>query len=183
MRDLSKLPLKSQRRKNINIKRLLPLGVLLVFGFLAVFLNGSLGTGSDSSVFLAQAPTGLTPVNLTGVEDLTEDAKDLTTQTAVMRDVKADDGKAVAKITRSFGGGLYILNVEATLPDPVNTNYQLFLVGGGEVVPIEYLRGSKTAWSLNLRMKDNYSDYDGVWITLERTKDDLPEEHIMEGSF
>ena len=186
MRDLSKLPLKSQRRRRINVKSFLPLAVVLtfVFGVWIVLKNGSLGTGSDSSVLLSQAPTGLTPVKLTNhVEDLTEGAKDLITQTAVMQDVRSDDGRATAKITRSFGGGLYILNVDANLPDPVNVSYQLFLTGGGEIIPIDYLKGSKNTWSLSIRTVDTYSEYDGVLITLERTKDDKPEERIMEGSF
>ncbi|OGE16025.1 hypothetical protein A2495_03240 [Candidatus Curtissbacteria bacterium RIFOXYC12_FULL_41_11] len=136
---------------------------------------------SGSSIILREAPRGLTPVEIDGsIEDL--EGVDLTTQQATFEDVKYN-GQATATATRSFGGGTYILTVDATLPDPVNVSYQVWLVGGGKATPIDYMSGSKTSWSLNLRSLDKYSQYDGIWITLERTKDSLSEEHVMEGTF
>ena len=76
-----------------------------------------------------------------------------------------------------------LLAREAILPDPVNQKYHLWLVGGDEVIPIDFMRGSGKEWRLNIRTNDNYSNYDEVWITLERTNDGKPEEHILEGSF
>lgn len=135
-----------------------------------------------SSIVLREAPRGLKPVEVDGAIDATEGGVDLTTQQATLEDVKYD-GKAKATATRSFGGGLYILSVDATLPDSANAYYQVWLVGGSSVTPINYMNGSKTSWSLNLRSSDKYSQYRGIWITLERTKDELPEEHVLEGSF
>lgn len=155
------------------------LGVLFVvrFGF-----NLGSGVVGGSSVVLHEAPRGLTPVEVDGKSGVTDGGVNLVTQSASFTDVKYGGG-ASATATRSFGGGTYVLNVNAKLPDPVNTNYQVWLVGGGEVVPIDYMRGSGTSWSLSLRSADNYSNYSGIWITLERSKDNIPEEHVLEGSF
>lgn len=187
MRDLSKIPLGgNSKRKSPKFKKLTRLLVLLVI-VLAVFsvvksrLN--IVSPSSSSVTLREAERGLVPVELGGEhEELTSGAVDLVTQKAVLVDVK-DGGEARATATRSFGGGTYVLTVEATLSDPKNVSYQVWVVGGGEVVPIDYMRGQGTKWSLTVRTADEFSGYEGIWITLERTKNDVPEEHVMEGSF
>ena len=181
MRDL--------RAQNFGARRAFP-KKLIRFSIIVLFIVGifyfvisrfNLGS-AGSSVSLREAPRGLTPVSIDDQSNITAGAVDLTTQTINLENIT--DGKvAKATATRSFGGGLYILTVEATLPDPVNVPYQVWLVGGGSVIPIDYMSGSKTSWSLNLRSPDKYSRYDGIWITLERTKDELPEEHVMEGSF
>lgn len=186
MRDLSKIPLSNIKRKKSSIKRSVKLLVLLVFILvLALLLNSKLNLSSlsGSSVVVREAGRGFTPVELSGEhEELTEGAVDLATQRAVLADVK-HGGKAKAVATRSFGGGVYILSVSATLPDPKNVSYQVWVVGGGEVIPIDYMNGSGTAWSLTLRDSDQYSNYSQIWITLERTRDETPEEHVMEGTF
>jgi len=138
--------------------------------------------GGDSSVILREAPRGLTPVQIDGSSNAIEGGVDLTTQQATFEDVKYQ-GQAKATASRSFGGGTYILSVDATLPDPKSTYYQVWLVGNGKTIPIDFMSGSKTSWSLRLKSSDKYSNYDGIWITLERTKDELPEEHVLEGSF
>lgn len=186
MRDLSKIPLSHIKRKKSKAKRLAKLLVLLVLILATASLLKSklnLGSWSQSSVVLREAARGLTPVELSGgEEELTAGAVDLVTQRAILVDVKYG-GKARAVVTRSYGGGLYILSVTATLPDPKNVSYQVWVVGGGEVIPIDYMSGSGTTWSLDLRSSDQYSNYDGIWITLERSKDEIAEEHVMEGSF
>jgi len=184
MRDLGQQKKFGNLRRTSKIKIILRVLVFLViivgvFYFAKLRFNPS-GEGGSSTI-LREAPRGLTPVEVDGsVDDL--GGVDLTTQQATFEDVRYD-GQAKATATRSFGGGTYILSVEATLPDPVNVPYQVWLVGGGKAVPVDYMNGSKTAWSLTLRSTDKYSQYDGIWITLERTKDNLPEEHVMEGSF
>ena len=186
MRDLSKTPLGNPRRRSSPLRRLkkllaLVLLVLLIFLIARLWLN--LGNSSGSAIILREAARGLVPVELSNQhEQLTSKAVDLVTQRAILVDVKYD-GRAAATATRSFGGGTYILTVEATLPDPKNVSYQVWVTGGGEVIPIDYMRGEKTNWSLSVRTGDEFSNYDGIWITLERTKDEIPEEHVMEGSF
>lgn len=185
MRDLSQVSTGPNFRTSTNkvflrVKLVVIIAVLIALGYFA--LNFVTSSGGGSSMILREAPRGLTPVAVGDSQVTTEGGVALVTQTALMRDVK-HGGEATATVKRSFGGGIYILSVDATLPDPKNVNYQVWLVGDGRVVPIDYMRGSKTSWSLSLRDTDRYSQYEGVWITLERGRDDRPEEHVMEGSF
>lgn len=160
--------------------------VIVVLVAAAIFWGAkrlNLVGSSTASVTLREAPRGLTPVAVD--EDstqVTQGGVNLASQSVTLTDVKYG-GEAKATATRSFGGGVYSLNVDATLPDPVNTDYQVWLVGDGGATPIDYMRGSKTSWSLSLRDSDKYSAYDGIWITLERTRDEIAEERVMEGSF
>ena len=183
MRDLSQSQIAyTGHATRGKLARILLILVLIssVFYFAGNFFQ-NLGSGG-SSVILREAPRGLIPVNaVESTVDVGEGVQ-LTVQTALMQDVK-HGGEATATVKRSFGGGIYILTVDATLPDPKNVNYQVWLVGGGKTVAIDYMRGAKTSWSLSLRDSDKYSSYSGVWITLERSKDNIAEEHVMEGSF
>lgn len=182
MRDLSQTQVAYWGQRSKGRLRLILILILISGGFYFVgnlFLGKSVG---GSNVILREAPRGLVPV-IVGESDINvEGGVQLTSQTAVMRDVKYG-GEATATVKRSFGGGIYILTVDATLPDPKNVNYQVWLVGSGKTVSIDYMRGAKTSWSLSLRDSDKYSSYRGVWITLERSKDNIAEEHVMEGSF
>lgn len=182
MRDLAQSIGGSRQNSRKRVLRI-ALVVIAAAGAVFVFNNFFFGKNSvgGSAVVLRDAPFGLKPVGVSAAQTSVKGGVDLTTQTATFQDVKGDGGSASA--TRSFGGGTYILNVSATLPDPKNTNYQVWLVGGGEMVPVDYMSGSKTSWSLTLRDSDKFSKYKGIWITLERTKDSKPEEHILEGSF
>lgn len=158
--------------------------LLIIIGAVLYFAKSKLNFGQigTSSVVLREAPRGLKPVTVDQTASLVEGGVDLTTQQATFEDVRYG-GQAKATASRSFGGGLYILSVDATLPDPVNTYYEVWLTGNGKVVPIDFMTGSKTNWSLRLRSSDRFSQYDGILITLERTKDELSEERILEGSF
>lgn len=166
-------------------KRALRIAVIAVVVAGVVFVANNFFFGKNpiggSAVVLRDAPFGLKPVGVSAAQTSVQGGVDLTTQSATFKDVKGDGGSATA--TRSFGGGTYILNVSASLPDPKNTYYQVWLAGDGEVVPVDFMSGSKTSWSLTLRDTDKFSKYKGIWITLERTKDSKPEEHILEGTF
>jgi hypothetical protein len=183
MRDLAKQNFSS--RKPIyksRLARILLVILVLVGIFYVARSQINFGSSGGSSITLQEAPRNLTPIAVDGVENITEGGVDLVSQNATFKDVKWG-GEAKATATRSFGGGTYILSVNATLPDPKNTFYEVWLVGGGSVIPIDFMTGSKNSWNLNLRSGDKYSKYSGIWITLERTKDELPEEHILEGNF
>lgn len=183
MRDLSQSQgsYLGQKPKSRFLRLLLIVGLILGVFYFGSNLLGSRGSGG-SSVILREAPRGLIPVNVGESNIDVGEGVALASQTAIMRDVKYG-GEATATVRRSFGGGIYTLTVDATLPDPKNVSYQVWLVGDNGSVPIDYMRGSKTSWSLSIRDSDKYSSYDGVWITLERTKDSKPEEHVMEGNF
>lgn len=181
MRDLAQTSPYPTRPSNRVVRLVVLIVFLAVVGYFVLnFVFG--GAGSGSAVMLREAPRGLLPVEVGESQITTEEGVALTTRTALMRDVKYG-GEATAQVQRSFGGGIYILTVDATLPDPKNVSYQVWLVGDEEVLPIDYMRGAGTSWSLSLRDTDRYSQYDGIWITLERGKDDIPEEHVMEGTF
>lgn len=183
MRDLAKSVAFSQKRSKSKKRRLI---TLLVIAGVVSFAIGSVGnvasTKQDGPVVLSQAPSNLKPVSLDGIEKMSGESIELTTETARMKDVRYG-GEATAKITRAYGGGIYKLDVQANLPDPVNVNYGLWLVGSSGPVLVDYLRGADTSWTLDISGPDNFSKYKGVWITLERGKDNKPEEKIMEGSF
>lgn len=183
MRDLSQVRAGSISRPH-NYKNFIRFFVVVVLVIIVfVLVKSRLGISQVSGgVLLHDAPLDLSPVGLSGTQNVTSGGTNLTTQSATMRDVKFG-GEAIATATRSFGGGTYILSVDATLPDPVNVDYAVWLVGGGRDRLIDYMKGTGTRWSLALRDTDKYSGYSGIWITLERTRDNKPEEHVMEGSF
>lgn len=181
MRDLSRLS--PAQNKKIDVKKATPILVILIVVIVLFFAKSRLfsNSGSSAAMILRDAPGGLTPVD-GGNSPISTGGVNLTTQSATFKDVKFG-GDATATATRSFGGGTYILNVDATLPDPKNTFYEVWLVGPTGVVPIDFMIGSGTHWSLSLRDTDKFSNYKGIWITLKRTKDQNPEEHVLEGSF
>lgn len=180
MRDLNKVNYSSRRFPRRRVVTVF--GGVIVVVLIIYFASSFIGQGGSSgAVILRDAPTDLTPV-AAGKGMKVEGGVNLKTESASLKDVKYG-GSAKATVTRAYGGGIFTLDVEATLPDPKSTYYQVWLVGGGVQVPVEYMRGSKTSWSLSLRDTDKFSKYKGIWITLERTKDELPEEHVMEGSF
>lgn len=186
MRDLSQVSFSSVPRQRIGIsKRLLRLAVLvIVVATLVFFVKSKIGISKvgGAAVVLVEAPTGLTPVKLSGDLDIASGGADLASQTITLRDVKYG-GVAKGTATRSFGAGTYILSVDSTMPDPVNVKYAVWLVGGGNTRLIDYMTGSGTRWKFILRDTDKFSNYSGIWITLERTHDQKPEEHVLEGTF
>lgn len=183
MRDLSNMPVGTNPvRRGRRVARLIFFLALILGVFYLARSQFSPSGAGGGDIILREAPRGLTPVAGGKLVDVAEGGVSLVTGSATLVDVKYG-GEAKAVATRSFGGGIYKLTVAATLPDPKNVNYQVWLVSPESVLPIDYMRGLGTSWSLSLRDKDKYSGYDGIWITLERSKDELPEEHVMEGSF
>lgn len=183
MRDLSN---SFSSKKNAKGSRLIRILLLFaVFGAVIFFLkNFSLGDvlvgGSD--VVLKDAGFGLNPVS-TGKTTAASGGVSLATQTINLTDIKYG-GEAKATAKRSYGAGIYKLDVSATLPDPKNVAYEVWLTGADGPVPIDVMRGAKNSWSLSLSDSDKFSKYTGVLISLERNKaDSIVEERVMEGSF
>lgn len=186
MRDLAKQDFTSNRRK-LNLKVFLRvflffaavLGILVFIKFYSPFSKSL----SASSVVLKEAPRGLKPITAGGSGEINSEGVNLTSKNATFTDVRYK-GAAKATAKRMYGAGTYLLSVSATLPDPEGNKYGLWLVGDGDVFLVDYLKGSKTSWGLELSDKDKYPHYDGIWITLERMwEDENPEEHVLEGSF
>ncbi|MBI3341985.1 hypothetical protein HY024_02585 [Candidatus Curtissbacteria bacterium] len=160
--------------------------VIFIAAAIASYLIGNYqpSTAKQSGpVVLRDAPNDLTGVSLAGISKAIATGVSLTTGKAVMKDLKYG-GSAKAEITRAYGAGLYKLDVNAVLPDPVNVPYAFWLVGDdGVPVLVDYMKGDKTQWTLNVSGPDKFSKLTGVIISLERTKDNKVEEKIMEGSF
>lgn len=180
MRDLARSGTFGNRRFNKKVLFIV-LGIILISGAFLSFIGTNSGSSSrDGSVVLSDAPPDMKPVVLSSESGVASGGVDLKTETAKLKDLR---GGASAVVSRSYGGGVYKLDVSATLPDPKNVSYALWLVGGEGPILIDYMRGSGTSWSLGLSGPDRYSDLDGVIISLERTKDENVEEKVMEGTF
>lgn len=184
MRDLARS--RSLRRKKPTRKLLLIIIVVVAvvagFYFYGQHDENSPRDISSAGVVLRDAPNDLKPVSLAGIEKIAVGGVNLTTESANMKDLQGKDSSAV--VTRTFGAGAYRLDVDATLPDPVNVSYAVWLVGTGKPLLIDYLRGSGTSYSLGITgTTEKYMQYDTVLITLERTKDFTPEEKVMQGTF
>ena len=185
MRDLANQNFASGKLPTRSTAIIRVLIVLLVIGGVSYLVRGkfNFGDGASSSVVLQEAPRSLTPVDIDTGQNVTEGGVDLTTQSATLTDIRYGGG-AKATAVRSFGGGVYILSIDATLPDPKGNSYAVWLVGDEGPILVDYMGGTKNSWSLRLRGPDRYSGMSGIWITLERTKEDVePEERILEGSF
>ncbi|MDO8486885.1 MAG: hypothetical protein Q7S45_01125 [Candidatus Curtissbacteria bacterium] len=183
MRDLSNSFPPKKKFKNNRILRILVLVVVItvVIFFLKNFSVGD-GFGGGSDVTLKDASFGLKPVMI-GKTTVASGGVNLATQTITLTDIKYG-GEARATATRSYGAGIYKLDVSATLPDPKNVAYEVWLTGADGPVPIDVMRGTKNSWSLNLSDSDKFSKYTGILISLERNKaDSIVEERVMEGSF
>jgi hypothetical protein len=182
MRDLARTGI-GRRKKTSRKKLFLYIGVFIILGIVLYYVGGDAGNGNSKvNDVVADAPPNMMPVSLADQENISSGGVSLTTDTASMKDLRNEG--ASATVTRAYGGGAYRLSVNANLPDPVNVNYAVWLVGDKGPILIDYMRGSGRNWSLGLSgTESKYLGYNGVLITLERTKDNKPEEKIMSGSF
>ncbi len=185
MRDLANQSLlKRKRQTSPKAVRTIIIVILIagVLYFIASKTNVAGIGGSGDSIVLRDATRGLTPVKVDGTPVEVKNAVNLTSNTATLRNVSGEVASAVA--TRVFGNGSYTLTVDATLPDPKGSKYEVWLVGGGQTVEAGFMEGAKTAWSLTFRDSDKYSSLKSVWITREITsEDERPEKHVLEGTF
>lgn len=186
MKDLAKRNYSTSSKVSIP-RGVVKIAVVVVLVLVVlVFVKSQTGTSSgnsslNSSVILSEAPRGLTPVSI-GDTNISSAGVNLTTQTANMKIVRKEVTGSV-KASRTYGAGTYSLSVTANIEDPKGAFYQVWLTDGTKLVPIDYMRGSGSSWSLDLSDTDKYSKLNKIWITLERGKDNKPEEHIVEGSF
>lgn len=188
MRDLAR---QNYSATSANTKIVIPQSVVrilviltaaLLLLFIVKKLAGSGGVIGSSQISLRDAPKGLTPVANDASESVLENAVSLASDTATFSNVSGESVSATS--VRKYGDGSYNLFVNATLPDPKGNVYQVWIVGGGQVILAGDMIGSGKNWSISFNDKDNYSDLNGIWITREITKEDEnPELHILEGLF
>ncbi|MFZ5933200.1 MAG: anti-sigma factor [Patescibacteria group bacterium] len=107
---------------------------------------------------------------------------------AELKDVSGGTGSGIA--TRKYENGKFSHTVLADLLDPTpGTFYEGWLVRGKEgdanfaSISTGALRVAKGGYILEFESAKDYSDYQGVVITLEKVSDSKPETHILEGSF
>lgn len=100
-----------------------------------------------------------------------------------LKPTKPSDSFAAA--TREFEDGQFTLTILADLPDPESGKiYQAWLtVGDGQQLSLGTLRQAKGGWLLEYTSSTDYSAYNDVTITLEKTLDNTPEEVVLRGSF
>lgn len=101
-----------------------------------------------------------------------------------LSDVSGGDSMAIA--TRDYKDGKFSHTVLADLPDSENGFfYEGWLVRGSDnnTISTGVMRVAKGGYLLDFTSGVDYTDHNLVVITLERTKDKLPETHILEGSF
>ena len=107
---------------------------------------------------------------------------------ATLKDVSGGDASGIA--TRKFENGRFSHTVLADLPDPESgLFYEGWLVRGREgdadfaVLSTGKLKVAKGGWIVEFQSTTDYSLYNSVVVTLEKTFDKTPEKHILEGSF
>lgn len=182
MRDLARGGL-LRRRKKFPVLFVKVVVLVLAIGFVVWFLKTKTGfSGGGGSVILSAAPRGLTPVQLS--DDAIVDAGgNIARDTAVLKQVDFFDDAASGTVSRSFGGGVFVMTVDAKLAD-IGDKYQLWLVSGDDFFDGGFLSGSDGAYSVTFRNSRNFSSYDDVWITRERTTEDgAPEQEVLVGNF
>lgn len=103
-----------------------------------------------------------------------------------LKDISGGDSSGIA--TRKFESGKFSLTVLADLADPEGSSfYQGWLEKGeGEnysLFSLGKMSLAKGGYILNFESGTNYSDYQKVLVTLEKSLDKNPEKKILEGSF
>jgi hypothetical protein len=185
MRDLAKR--QYSNRSSPRAKFQLPLKLLLIIVLvLSVvgFAKSRFGVSSAaSSESLHDAPYGLKPIEAVDI-DVTSGGVNLTTQKAILSDVKYG-GRAKGTATRSFGGGSYILSVDVTIPETTGAAWEVWLVDSeGALREVDFMNCSGKTCSYTLRDTDKFSSFNNIWITRELTKEDnAPEQHVLEGGW
>src|SRR3989344_359084 len=119
MRDLAQAgPVGAKRFGKVRL--FIFLGFILAAGVALSFVGVDSGSsrGAGGSV-VSDAPPDMKPVVLSGESGVAAGGVELKSQTAKMSDLMYG-GDARATVTRSFGAGVYKLEVDATLPDPKN---------------------------------------------------------------
>ena len=130
------------------------------------------------------------PETLSSVQEQIENKFNLKIPTDVdkaeLKDVSGGQSSAIA--TRKFENGKFTASVLADLPDPeAGTFYQAWLVktenGNDSFVLLGSLELAKGGWMLNYQGSNDLTGYPKVLVTSEKTRDNNPETHILEGSF
>lgn len=107
---------------------------------------------------------------------------------AQLKDVVGGDASGIA--TRNYENGIFVHVVLADLPHPEEGFfYEGWLVRGVagdddfDFISTGKMRLAKGGYLLEFESSTDYSNYQGVVVTLEETEDENPENHVLEGAF
>jgi hypothetical protein len=99
-----------------------------------------------------------------------------------LKDVSGGDSSGLA--TRKYEDGLFEHAVLADLPEPeTGTFYEGWLVVSGDILSTGKFTEGKGGYMLEYTSNTDLIDHNQVVVTLEKVDDQLPEVHVLEGSF
>jgi len=182
MRDLAGQNYSGGRNNTLRTVKIVVLAVAVSIAIWFLSNRSTNTTTGGGAIVLKEASKGLKPIDLPSDIASVGQAVNLRSDSAVFTNVSDLPAKATA--IRKYGDGSYTLAVEATLPDPKGSKYEVWIIGEDLKQEAGFLNGSGNSWTLVFRDKDYYSKYNQIWITREITNNDSkPEKHILEGFF
>lgn len=93
-------------------------------------------------------------------------------------------GPGMGEAVRTFENGKFTLTILADLPAPTKGYfYQGWMSNGTGILSLGQLRIAKGGYLVDFTSTKDYSSYSKVIVTLEKTLNNTPETHILEGSF
>jgi hypothetical protein len=99
-------------------------------------------------------------------------------------------GSSSGIVTKEYANGKYSSAVLVDLPSPEKgTIYQAWLEKGEkgnkdyQLVSLGKLNVAKGGWMLNFQSKTNYSSFNKVLVSQEKSFDKTPEKIVLQGSF
>lgn len=159
---------------------LVGVAVLIIFILIAIFL---IRRNPNTSVSDLNSPLP-TPVsafqqNLQNNFGITVPSSALKSD---LKDVTGANQIGLVTLDKTSGNNIY--TVIANLENPASGYfYQAWLVNGNDTISLGKLVVAKGGWLVNYTTSKDLSDHKSVWVTLEKTNDNTPEKHILEGSF
>ena len=107
---------------------------------------------------------------------------------AELKDVSGSNASGIA--TRKFENGEFELGILADLPTPETGEFYQGWVNKGEegkedyrILTLGKLRIAKGGYLLDFKSSTDYTDYNKVVVSLEKTLSSAPDRLILEGSF
>lgn len=159
--------------------------IVIGFAILVVLVGGFLVLKSQSTPSLENIPyPSSTPVSIQSkIESQFNVNIPADVQKAELKDTTGGTASAIA--TRDYKNNTYSLTILADLPDPASGEfYQAWIYTDiDKPVSLGKLSIAKGGWMFEYQSKNDYSKDNNVLITLEKTFDQTPETHILEGSF
>lgn len=157
--------------------------IVVVIGAIIVFAIDKRTETVTTEIVTTPVPTPTVIAATTPIPSETS-VDTVSVDTITLIDVTDGDGNGEA--TREFADGEFIHMVTATLPSPGEGGfYEGWLVKAddSELFSTGKLTKSGDKYALTYTDEVDQQDFPQVVITLEKTEDETPETHILEGTF